>query len=330
MTTTESTQRRPFPDAAVHQPGAGWADPPPPARQPTLTRWLPLVAWLGTLAVAIALLVALGGGRLAAPDLLAPGSWATWAAGRDPLEVSMVVVRLLGLALAWYLVGVTSISVLSRLLRAARLVRLADALAVGPVRVIAQQAVGVSLAAGVLVTAVPPTAWTDTTPPAATETIAPLQTTATPTPALLRDPSPADAPPRSAMTAPVPAPSVSASAPTDAEQRAAPSPEPGTSASPAPDPPAGPAPSPTAGPTPPTSPVSDERTVTVASGDHFWALASDDLAQHLRRAPSDVEVVEHWRSVVDANRDRLVVADNPDLLVPGQQVVLPPVPGASP
>jgi nucleoid-associated protein YgaU len=37
-------------------------------------------------------------------------------------------------------------------------------------------------------------------------------------------------------------------------------------------------------------------------------------------------VARYWRSLVDANRDRLVVAGDPDLIFPGQQLVLPPVP----
>jgi hypothetical protein len=345
MTTTDTTQRRPFPAAVEDGAAARWADPSVDLRPSAVQRWLPLLAWLGTLVVAIGLLLALGGGRLAAPDLTAPGSWSTWAAGRDPLEVTMVVVRLLGLALAWYLVGVTSISVLARLLRAARLVRIADALAVGPVRTIAQQAVGISLAAGVLVAAVPPTAWSDVPPPAtetlapstATETIAPLPPTGPPSPTLVQGAAPATPIAEEAPAAPVPAPTVAPSAeptaprtPQVPDTAGATTPSPPEQEPPS-DPASGAAETGTAATTTDDDRVpSAGRTVTVAPGDHFWALASDDLAAHLGRAPSDDEVVVHWEAVVEANRDRLVVTGNADLLLPGQRIVLPPVAGATP
>jgi nucleoid-associated protein YgaU len=35
--------------------------------------------------------------------------------------------------------------------------------------------------------------------------------------------------------------------------------------------------------------------------------------------------VDYWAQLVDANRDRLVDPDDPDLLLPGQVLVLPPV-----
>jgi hypothetical protein len=35
-------------------------------------------------------------------------------------------------------------------------------------------------------------------------------------------------------------------------------------------------------------------------------------------------VGRYWRRLIDTNRDRLVDPGNPDLLVPGQELVLPP------
>jgi nucleoid-associated protein YgaU len=35
-------------------------------------------------------------------------------------------------------------------------------------------------------------------------------------------------------------------------------------------------------------------------------------------------VGRYWRRLIDANRDRLVDPGNPDLLLPGQELVLPP------
>jgi nucleoid-associated protein YgaU len=40
--------------------------------------------------------------------------------------------------------------------------------------------------------------------------------------------------------------------------------------------------------------------------------------------PRKRQVAAYWLVLIEANRDRLVVADNPDLLYPGQVLVLPP------
>ncbi len=62
----------------------------------------------------------------------------------------------------------------------------------------------------------------------------------------------------------------------------------------------------------------------VAPGDHLWGIAEETLADRLGRAPTNAEVVPYWRIVIEANRDRLVHPDDPDLILPGQELVLPP------
>ena len=52
----------------------------------------------------------------------------------------------------------------------------------------------------------------------------------------------------------------------------------------------------------------------VKPGDSFWVIA-ESLAPH--------EVDSTWRRLIAANRDRLVDRDNPDLLLPGQTLVVP-------
>ncbi|HVM10174.1 MAG TPA: hypothetical protein VM345_17040 [Acidimicrobiales bacterium] len=64
----------------------------------------------------------------------------------------------------------------------------------------------------------------------------------------------------------------------------------------------------------------------VEPGDHLWAIAEATLADRWGREPTDREVDPYWRHLVEANRDRLVVANDPDLLIPGHHVVVPPVP----
>jgi nucleoid-associated protein YgaU len=64
--------------------------------------------------------------------------------------------------------------------------------------------------------------------------------------------------------------------------------------------------------------------VVVEPGNNFWHLAEERLGSDLGREPSDDEVAPYWREVVAANDDRLVQPGNPDLVVPGQVLVLPP------
>lgn len=70
-------------------------------------------------------------------------------------------------------------------------------------------------------------------------------------------------------------------------------------------------------------PVADE--VVVEAGDSFWSLAEAAVADASGAAPRESEVQRYWLRLIDANRDRLVVPDNPDLLFPAQRLVLPPV-----
>jgi hypothetical protein len=61
---------------------------------------------------------------------------------------------------------------------------------------------------------------------------------------------------------------------------------------------------------------------TVAPGDSFWSIAAETLAQ-AGTAPTDRRVIGYWRRVVEINRGRLLDPGNPDLLEPGQELVLP-------
>jgi nucleoid-associated protein YgaU len=64
----------------------------------------------------------------------------------------------------------------------------------------------------------------------------------------------------------------------------------------------------------------------VVPGDNLWTIARDHLAEVRGGAdePTLRKVAAYWLRVVEANRDRLVSGD-PDLIYPGERIVLPPV-----
>lgn len=61
----------------------------------------------------------------------------------------------------------------------------------------------------------------------------------------------------------------------------------------------------------------------VRPGDHLWGIAEEVLAERHGSAPSDAEVHRLWVRLIDANRDRLVDPQDPDLILPGQRLALP-------
>jgi nucleoid-associated protein YgaU len=63
----------------------------------------------------------------------------------------------------------------------------------------------------------------------------------------------------------------------------------------------------------------------VEPGESFWVIAESVVGEAIGRAPSDREVEPYWHTLIEANRGRLV-SDNPDLITPGQELALPPVP----
>jgi hypothetical protein len=65
------------------------------------------------------------------------------------------------------------------------------------------------------------------------------------------------------------------------------------------------------------------RTWTVAAGEHLWSISERILSDAWSRPPSDQEIAPFWREVIAENRDRLVDPDNPDLIFPGQVLLVP-------
>jgi hypothetical protein len=113
-----------------------------------------LALWLATLGAGLALFHSVGAGPLAAPPL-DPRTWTGWVASRDALVATAALLRLLVLALSWYLVGATGIGLIARAARSVRAVRVADAVTIPALRRLLEAGVGLSLATGVVVSALP-------------------------------------------------------------------------------------------------------------------------------------------------------------------------------
>jgi hypothetical protein len=297
-------------------------------------RWGPLLGWLGSLAAGIVLFTALGGGALEAPPLGQPSVWGDWAAARDPFVAAAAVLRLVVLALAWYLVAVTTVGLVARLTRAARLVRVADALSVPIVRHVLQGALGLTLAAGVVASssgAVPATA---RAAPGPSETAAAAADDDTSRAGMLALDGPGSGEATVSMVG-LDDPGAGGTARMvglderrdDATARMVGLGPPGAS----PDASGEDAPEVDPGPEADGASAAAEGEHEVEAGEHLWSIAEDHLAAHLDHDPSEAEVAVHWRRLVEVNRDRLANPDDPDLIFPGQHVVLPEVrPGDTP
>jgi nucleoid-associated protein YgaU len=76
------------------------------------------------------------------------------------------------------------------------------------------------------------------------------------------------------------------------------------------------------------SPRRDAVLHVVEPGDDLWDIAARHLAAQVGlpvRALDDGHVADYWRRVIQANRSTLRTGD-PDLLLPGEVIVLPPLP----
>lgn len=113
-----------------------------------------LLAWTAALAAGLAVFHDLGGHSMPAPPWQ-PHAFLGWLRATDPALATMSLLRLLVLALTWYLVGVTAVGVVARLAGAVLLVRVADALTVPALRRLLQSALGVGLATAMVTSASP-------------------------------------------------------------------------------------------------------------------------------------------------------------------------------
>lgn len=76
---------------------------------------------------------------------------------------------------------------------------------------------------------------------------------------------------------------------------------------------------------PPVGDRGPPSTYEVEQGDNFWSIAEATLEDARGGPVSDAEIVPYWQQLIDANADDLVEPGNPDLILPGQMLDVPPV-----
>ncbi len=160
-----------------------------------------------------------------------------------------------------------------------------------------------------------------TTEASPTTTEAPTTTTRAPTTTMPQAGSPATT---TTVYVPQPAGPPSTTTTTGPRSTAPPTPPPSTTA-----PPAGggnQAPAPAPQPTPPGQ-GQPARSHRVVEGDNLWTIARDHIAAVTNRRSSDLsdhEIATYWLRVIAVNRAGLR-SGNPDLIFPGELIMLPPL-----
>lgn len=259
------------------------------ARHGPLRDKIALVGWGFALITALVGLHTIGANNLPSPSVRNWGDFMDWLSSADPAVIVLTGVRLIALALTYYLVFATVLSAIDALRSAAKVRR------VLPRRL--EHLTHAALGAGLLSSVIAPFI-TDQPPSGDTALISTE-------PLADHDQYP---PPR-------PADRLGAAPPSNAAfDDASPLHRVETSFRSIPS---------------PTAKLENwsevSPTWTVEVGDHLWAIAEESLADEWGRAPSDPQIVEYWLALIEKNQPRLVDADNPDLIIPGQIIELPPI-----
>ena len=213
------------------------------------------------------------------------GDPARWLAVTASEDVLLAVCRLAALACAVWLLGGTLLYTLAKALRIPAAVRAVEWAAVPAVRRIADRAVAVALATSSVMGAGAGGAWADGPAPPPPAVASFAATTST----VGYRPVPAGVPDLGGLLL-------------EREPQGMPTP---VAAAPLPPPP-------------------DQH--VVVRGDDLWSVAQDRLAASLGVAPAQVgpaQVAGYWRALVQANAATLRSGD-PDLLLPGEVLILPP------
>jgi nucleoid-associated protein YgaU len=318
-----------------------------PARLPRLRAGVRLTAWTAALLLAGRILLALDPGTLSVPT----GSFdelSGWVSNTPPADIAVALGRLAGLAAVGYLLAATALAVVAAQIRARPLAVVAEALSPGVVRRIATGGSGVGLVIGGAVASLPTPDLLpgQTDPPAALATASPdpaAPAGAGVTATMQRLSSPAATMTRLRANAGlgfggpgatgVPGEGEATMVRVDGGQTTATMtplpPSPGSAASaaatPAANQPATPPPTPSPG-----ALAIDATAWVVEPGDSFWSIAEEVTGTSGATSDGERQVTQYWHRLVDANRPGLVDPDNPDLLVPGQRLMIPPPEAVAP
>lgn len=269
----------------------------PAVAHPTQPR-MAMPIWCLALGATSWLLHTVGTDDLATPP--APWHWGSWLTATDPAAAIVAVIRVGAVIGCWYLVVATVAGAVVRRAGTRRGVTAADRLTPRFLRALLNSAAGLTLSAAGLTAATTPLLTTSVSSSPAVAA-APSQSEPRAGPTLRRIPSPSDdSEPLWSQD-----PGGDHNQPTGAAEL-----EPFVFR---------------LGPLAPARP--DESTTwLVETGDHFWHIAEETLADAWERPPSNREIDGYWRDLIDANRGILLVPDDPDILLPGQvvEVVAPP------
>lgn len=231
----------------------------------------------------------LGRGLLSPPPLGSRHSFRLWAEARDPVTVGFACVRLVALAVAYHLLATSLLALAGHALRRPHLVQAAERTTLPPFRGTIRRVAGLSLTAAA--------ALSTPLPGAGASAVAPADG-----PVLVRPPAAGQA-----MVERLDQPSPPAGVAVMRRQTVPASPGPADVTE-------------AADPASASTPGEPTRRV-VGPGDHLWGIAEELVGGHLGHPPSDAEVTAYWLRLVTANPQ---LAD-PDLLFPGDSVVLPPL-----
>lgn len=279
------------------------------------------LAWIVALVATLFALHALGRGELATPPLASLDRLRAWLDDRGTVTGAFALVRLVALVLAWYLLAVTLLGLLARLVDSPSLVRVADLTTIPLVRRLLGTIVGVGLSASTAALAAAPLLSQAhhgpvVASPGRANAEAPgaelaggeivlrrLPTDSTVVMKRVIQPDDDDDDDTATMqvtddTATMRVIEGTATMSVVGPDRPAPPPPPALA------------------------------TWSVRAGDHFWGVANSVLSQSWARQPSEAEVTPYWHLLVEYNRGRLVDPSNPDLIYPGQVFELPPPPAA--
>ncbi len=281
--------------------------------------------------LALALLVALGKALAGPPEggsITKTSAWADWAAAVGPAGVVMGLVRVMALLGLGYLVVLVVIELVGRWSSASTLLDASRRLCLPGMASWLSQAAAAGLVVSALAGSVGAAGAATPPPPVVVMhqlPAAPASTSPTPptTDAPLVSPraDPDQAPP--IMQVVGPQPGHPARTPTSSTTTTSTTTTSTTTTSTTTSPTTAALAAPT-----PAAPADPATTWTIRPGDHLWRVARSTLAARSTPSPTDAEVLGYLHDLIDANRSRLVVPTDPDLVFPGQVFVLPPVPAA--